>query len=154
MWCRYVDVNNSGWSKSSCEQDRYFYVLCFTWGRKVAPVYVVWMRAGARGKACSVWNMEGTESKEIKHRRWLIREVGVVFGLTTEKRGSENGEMMLWREKKMTLMAFGLSASSFYKKHELNIALGTAAGQTMVHHAKQSWQKHWFSPSSSSKPLH
>lgn len=39
-------------------------------------------------------------------------------------------------------MAFGLSAYSFYEKHELNIAHGRAAGQAMVRHAKQSWQKH------------
>lgn len=42
----------------------------------------------------------------------------------------------------MTLMASGLSAFSFYEKHELNIAQGTAAGQAMVRHTKQSWQKH------------
>lgn len=27
----------------------------------------------------------------------------------------KNGEMTLWREKRMTLMAFGLGASSFYE---------------------------------------
>lgn len=54
MWCRYVYVNNSGWSKSSSEGDRYFYELCFIWGRKMAPVYVVWMRAGAVGEGMFV----------------------------------------------------------------------------------------------------
>lgn len=39
-------------------------------------------------------------------------------------------------------MASGVSVSSFYEKHELNIARGRAVGQAMVHHAKQSWQKH------------
>lgn len=43
----------------------------------------------------------------------------------------------------MTLMAFGLGESSFYKKkYELNIAQGRAAEKAMVHHTKQSWQKH------------
>lgn len=66
----------------------------------------------------------------------------VIVGMTTERRGSANGEMTLRREKRMTLMAFGLGASSFYEKHELNIAQGRAAAQAMVRHAKQSWQKH------------
>lgn len=46
------------------------------------------------------------------------------------------------------------SASSFYGKHELNIGWVRALEQAMVLHAKQSWQKHWFSPSSSSRLLH
>lgn len=62
--------------------------------------------------------------------------------MRTERTASENGGMMLWREKKMTLMAFGLDASSFYNIYELNIAQGRAAGQAMMHHTKQSWQKH------------
>lgn len=49
---------------------------------------------------------------------------------------------MLWRQKRTTLVAFGLGASSFYRTHELNISPGRAAGQAMVCHAKQSWQKH------------
>lgn len=47
-----------------------------------------------------------------------------------------------WRGDGMTLMAFGLGASSFYEEHELNIAPGRAAGRAMVRHTKQSWQKH------------
>lgn len=60
--------------------------------------------------------------------------------MTTESRGSQNGEMT--RKKRTTLMAFRLGASSFIEKHELNIARGRAAGWAMVCHAKQSWQKH------------
>lgn len=39
-------------------------------------------------------------------------------------------------------MAAVLSAFSFYETHELNIAQSTVAGQVMVRHPKQSWQKH------------
>ncbi len=60
----------------------------------------------------------------------------------TELRGSKNREMTLLREKRMTLMASGLGASSFIEKHELNIARGRAAGRATVRHVKQSWQKH------------
>ena len=70
------------------------------------------------------------------------KESWCIVGTKAESRGSENGGMTLLREKKMTLMAFGLTASSFYKKHELNIAQGRPAGQAMVHHVKLSWQKH------------
>lgn len=47
--------------------------------------------------------------------------------MTPESRGSANGEMTRRREKRMTLMAFGLGASSFYGKHELNIAQGQSS---------------------------
>lgn len=166
MWCRYVDVNNLGWSKSSSEGNRFFYVLCFIWGRKMAPVYVVWARAGAGGKSMlGVHEVKGelwqnTWEGERKTKVWkeaqkvTDEEMWCIVGMTAERREGENGEMPPWREKRMTLMAFGLGAFSFYEKHELNIARGTAAGQAMVRHTKQSWQKHWFSPSSSSKPLH
>lgn len=70
MQCRYADLNNSRWSKSSSEGDRYFYVLCFTWGRKMAPVYVIWMRAGAQGRkkhvqGCVRWKEKG-DRKQVR----------------------------------------------------------------------------------------
>ena len=81
------------------------------------------------------------QTKALKGRKRVIDEETWCI---VERRGSENGKTMLVREKRMTLMAFGLRASSFYEKHELNIARGRAAGagRAMVHHAKQSWQKH------------
>lgn len=142
MWCRYVDVNNSGWSKSSSERDWYFYVLCFTWGRKMAPVYGAWMRAGAG---------EGGEERmlevcEVKGERWQKMEKGgkIKWNKRTERkqkhrtegdwwrdvlnRRDDDWEEKKWRKKwrgdRMTLMAFGLGASSFYEDHELNIAPG------------------------------
>lgn len=72
----------------------------------------------------------------------IDKESWCTVGTATERRGSENGDLTLWREKRMTLMAFGLATSSFYEKHELNIAQGREAGQAVVRHAKQSWQKH------------
>ena len=114
---------------------------------------------------------------EVKGERWQKKEEAreIKWNRRTErkqKRGKEDREWLMtrcvewsgrcprgeevekkWRGDGMTLMAFGLGASSFYEEHELNIAPGRAAGQAMVRHAKQSWQKHWFPPSSSSKPL-
>lgn len=48
--------------------------------------------------------------------------------MTAERSGIEKGEMTLWREERMTLMASGVSAAGFHKKHELNIAEGQSSG--------------------------
>lgn len=52
----YVDVNNSGWSKSTRED--FFYVPSFSWGRKMALVYIVWMRAGGGGGLLKIYEVK------------------------------------------------------------------------------------------------
>ena len=41
----------------------------------------------------------------------IVNESWCIVRMTTERRGSENGAIMLRREERMTLMAFGLGAS-------------------------------------------
>lgn len=75
MWCRYVNVNNSAWSKSSSEGDRYFYVLCFIWDRKMAPVYIIWIKPGAGGNACSRYvRLKEKGSRKQENRLALISD--------------------------------------------------------------------------------
>lgn len=72
------------------------------------------------------------EGNVKENKTWLIKKVDL--HCWTEKRGCENDGAVGGR--RMTLMASGLGAFSFYKKHELNIAQGRAAGQAMVRQTK------------------
>lgn len=52
-----------------------FYVLCFTWGRKMAPVYGAWMRAGAgEGEGTHARGMWG-ERREVAEKKEEARKI-------------------------------------------------------------------------------
>lgn len=116
MWCRYVDVNNSGWSKSSSERDWYFLCVvfhlrqkdgtsvrrmnesrCRGGGRNACSRYVRWKERGGRKKGGSKENQVKQEGREDqKHgkedREWLTTGCVESSGTTPERRRS--GEKM------------------------------------------------------------
>lgn len=108
-----------------------------------------WHQCALYDRVHGVKECEGCRGEVAKQEEMELCKGATIKEIMTEESEGKNGTMTRWWRKKKQgdthgswTGAFSLKKRKKEKPNELNIAWSAGAGQAMVRHTKQPWQKH------------